>query len=88
MIDREHHAEMAYVDEVINGICGAAEDIMSGGQGIKQSGNNGVKGESSNVRQRCGDEVTSPQTKKGNTVSQPHCPPSTFPYSLKFYTLI
>ncbi|KAK8451306.1 hypothetical protein SEVIR_6G190600v4 [Setaria viridis] len=81
IIDREHDAEMAYVDEVINGICGATEDIMSGGatastkggRGVKQSGS-GVEGESSNVRQRRRDEATedslqatSPETKKGNT---------------------
>jgi hypothetical protein len=93
IIDREHDADMAYVDEVINGICGATEDIMSGGatastkgeQGVKQSGS-GVEGESSNARQRCGDEATSPDTKKVNTnttrVSQPRCQVSTFPNSL------
>ncbi|KAF8769540.1 hypothetical protein HU200_006578 [Digitaria exilis] len=75
IIEREHDAEMAYVDEVINGICDATEDNMSGGatasmkggRGVKQSGS-GVEGESSNVRQRGRDEATSsPASRKGNT---------------------
>ncbi|PVH37078.1 hypothetical protein PAHAL_6G237800 [Panicum hallii] len=81
IIDREHDADMAYVDEVINGICSATDDIISGGaaastkggRGAKLSGS-GVEGESSNVRQRHRDEAsedalhtTSPETMKGNT---------------------
>ncbi|OEL32560.1 hypothetical protein BAE44_0006419, partial [Dichanthelium oligosanthes] len=72
IIDREHDAEMAYVDEVINGICNTTEDIMSGGATASTKG--GVEGESSNVRQRRRDEATedalqatSPDTMKGNT---------------------
>ena len=80
IIDREHDADMAYVDEVINGICSATDDIISGGAtasmkgggGAKLSGS-GVEGESSNG-QRCRDEAaedtllaTSPETMKGNT---------------------
>ncbi|KAL6858834.1 hypothetical protein ACP4OV_017836 [Aristida adscensionis] len=46
IIDKEHEAEMAYVDEVINGICNAAENNATDGatsaakvgQGVKPSG--------------------------------------------------
>ncbi|XP_062191121.1 uncharacterized protein LOC133894939 isoform X2 [Phragmites australis] len=59
IIDRELDAEMAYVDEVINGICSATEDGMTRGatasrkvgRGNRQSGSR-VEGESSNVTQR------------------------------------
>lgn len=58
IIDREHDAEMAYVNEVINGICNSTMDSMiggatastKGGQGIKNG--TGVEGESSSVTQR------------------------------------
>lgn len=59
IIDREHDAEMAYVDEVINGICNSTMDSinMSGnatastkfGQGNKNG--TGVEGKSSNATQ-------------------------------------
>ncbi|WVZ92472.1 hypothetical protein U9M48_038535 [Paspalum notatum var. saurae] len=81
IIDKEHDAEMAFVDEVINGICNAAEGgVMVGGaasteggvQGVRQTGS-GVEGESSNFTQRRRDEtgddalqLTSPKTMKGN----------------------
>ncbi|CAD6245527.1 unnamed protein product [Miscanthus lutarioriparius] len=55
IIDKEHDAEMAYVDEVINGICNATDSVIGsgdastkGGRGLKQSGS-GVEGESSNA---------------------------------------
>ncbi|GJN15944.1 hypothetical protein PR202_gb02892 [Eleusine coracana subsp. coracana] len=58
IIDREHDAEMAFVDEVINGICNSTMDSMTSGatastkceQGINNG--TGVEGESSNVTQR------------------------------------
>ncbi|XP_066352391.1 uncharacterized protein [Miscanthus floridulus] len=64
IIDKEHDAEMAYVDEVINGICNATDSVIGsgdastkGGRGLKQSGS-GVEGESSNVPF---DEISSEQ---------------------------
>ncbi|XP_062195078.1 uncharacterized protein LOC133898410 isoform X3 [Phragmites australis] len=59
IIDREHNAEMAYLDDVINGICNATEDDVTGGatastkggQSVRQSGSR-VEGESSNVTRR------------------------------------
>ncbi|KAJ1268868.1 hypothetical protein BS78_07G166700 [Paspalum vaginatum] len=80
IIDREHDAEMAFVDEVINGICNAAERGVTvggaasteGARGVRQTGG-GVEGESSNFTQRLRDEaaedalqLTSPKTMKGN----------------------
>lgn len=69
IIDKEHDAEMAYVDEVINGICNATDSAIGGGdastkggRGFKLSGS-GVEGESSNVTS----QVMSPKTMKGNT---------------------
>ncbi|KAG2579371.1 hypothetical protein PVAP13_6NG283800 [Panicum virgatum] len=80
IIDREHDADMAYVDEVINGICSATDDIISGGatasmkggRGAKLSGS-GVEGETSNGQKRRDEatedtlHATSPETMKGNT---------------------
>ncbi|TVU05517.1 hypothetical protein EJB05_48683 [Eragrostis curvula] len=58
IIDREHDAEMAYVDEVINGICNSTDSMTfgatgstKGGQGMKQNGT-GAEGGSSNVTQK------------------------------------
>ncbi|KXG25329.1 hypothetical protein SORBI_3007G159200 [Sorghum bicolor] len=58
IIDKEHDAEMAYVDEVINGICNATDSVIGsgdactkGGRGLKPSGS-GVEGESSNAPSR------------------------------------
>uniref|UniRef100_A0A0D9X8X5 PWWP domain-containing protein n=1 Tax=Leersia perrieri TaxID=77586 RepID=A0A0D9X8X5_9ORYZ len=58
IIDKQHAAEMAYVDEVIDGICGVGEvniagdttAVIEGGRGIKRSGSR-VE-ESSNLKQR------------------------------------
>ncbi|KAG8087392.1 hypothetical protein GUJ93_ZPchr0010g7254 [Zizania palustris] len=58
IIAKQHAAEMAYVDAVISGICGASEENMAGvttavamgGQGIKRSGS-GVEAESCNLIQ-------------------------------------
>ena len=43
IIDREHDADMAYVDEVINGICSATDDIISGGATASMKGGGGAK---------------------------------------------
>ncbi|KAF0906394.1 hypothetical protein E2562_009746, partial [Oryza meyeriana var. granulata] len=59
IIAKQHAAEMAYVDEVINGICGASElnitgdttAVTKGGRGVKRSGS-WVEAESSNLTQR------------------------------------
>ncbi|CAO2173152.1 unnamed protein product [Urochloa humidicola] len=60
IIDREHDAEMAYVDEVINGICSATDDIMSSAATASTKGGGTVK-------QGGRDEATSPETMKGTT---------------------
>ncbi|CAO2207034.1 unnamed protein product [Urochloa humidicola] len=60
IIDREHDAEMAYVDEVINGICSATDDIMSSAATASTKGAGAVK-------QGGRDEATSPETMKGTT---------------------
>ncbi|CAL5005717.1 unnamed protein product [Urochloa decumbens] len=60
IIDREHDAEMAYVDEVINGICSATDDIMSSAATASTKGGGAVK-------QGGRDEATSPETMKGTT---------------------
>uniref|UniRef100_A0A0E0LVY6 PWWP domain-containing protein n=1 Tax=Oryza punctata TaxID=4537 RepID=A0A0E0LVY6_ORYPU len=59
IIAKQHAAEMAYVDEVINGICGASElniigdttPVAKGGRGIKRGGSR-AEAESSNLTQR------------------------------------
>lgn len=77
IVDKEHDAEMAYVDEVINGICNATDSMVGGGgggdasakggRGSKQSGS-GVEGESSNATERRRDEATeNALAVKGNT---------------------
>lgn len=76
IVDKEHDAEMAYVDEVINGICNATDSMVGGGggdasakggRGSKQSGG-GVEGESSNATERRRDEATeNALAVKGNT---------------------
>uniref|UniRef100_A0A0E0IDD8 PWWP domain-containing protein n=2 Tax=Oryza TaxID=4527 RepID=A0A0E0IDD8_ORYNI len=59
IIAKQHAAEMAYVDEVINGICCASElnitgdptPVAKGGRGIKRGGSR-AEAESSNITQR------------------------------------
>jgi hypothetical protein len=77
IIDKEHDAEMAYVDQVINGICSTAVDSMTGGtiactkgEGIKQNGT-GVQGDSNQGKSDQATEdtmqVTSPETRNHTT---------------------
>ncbi|KAL6661659.1 hypothetical protein ACP70R_001043 [Stipagrostis hirtigluma subsp. patula] len=78
IIDKEHEAEMAYVDEVINGICNSAEDnLTSFGQGFKPSGSR-VDDVSSNVTQRNGkgkfDQATSSKKEAAEDTMQATTP--------------
>ncbi|XP_015696116.1 uncharacterized protein LOC102711723 isoform X1 [Oryza brachyantha] len=65
IIAKQHAAEMAFVDEVINGICGTSELNITGDNAAVTEGGRGVKRRGSRVEAKCSNLTQ--RSRKGQT---------------------